>query len=151
MNSNRRGDQWRKQQGKIAAFKRQRHQEIRPAIVERTNRGWNRVNRAALLSDFQAGRVTERPKISVTTEYVAPVIPSGRWVTLTGGCSMQGVITSSSEDVANPQRQLSRSGNVRWESAVISRWRWTAKRSIEDALVACDVAQALSALTMVQK
>ncbi|MFL6352167.1 MAG: S1C family serine protease [Bryobacteraceae bacterium] len=91
---------------------------ISTAIVGRTNLGIGfavPINRAkALLSDFQAGRVTERPKIGVTTEYVAGDLAETLGLPRRGGLLVQEVVRGSSEDVAGLRgaRQIVAIGNV---------------------------------------
>jgi S1-C subfamily serine protease len=91
---------------------------ISTAIVGRTNLGIGfavPINRAkALLSDFRAGRVTERPKIGVTTEYVAGDLAETLGLPRRGGLLVQGVVRGSSEDVAGIRgaRQIVAIGNV---------------------------------------
>ncbi len=91
---------------------------INTAILGRTNIGIGfalPVNRAkALLSDYQAGRVTERPKIGVTTEYVAGDLAAALGLPRRGGLLVQGVVHGSSEDLAGVRgaRQVVDIGNV---------------------------------------
>lgn len=91
---------------------------ISTAIVGRTNLGIGfavPINRAkALLIDFRAGRVTERPKIGVTTEYVAGDLAEALGLPRPGGLLVQGVVRGSSEDVAGIRgaRQIVAIGNV---------------------------------------
>lgn len=91
---------------------------ISTAIVGRTNLGIGfalPINRAkALLSDFQAGRVTERPKIGITTEYVAGDLAETLGLPRRGGLLVQGVVRGSSEDVAGVRgaREIVAIGNV---------------------------------------
>lgn len=91
---------------------------ISTAIVGRTNLGIGfalPINRAkALLSDFQAGRVTERPKIGITTEYVAGDLAEALGLPRRGGLLVQGVVRGSSEDVAGVRgaREIVAIGNV---------------------------------------
>src|SRR5437764_6542852 len=91
---------------------------INTAIVGRTNLGIGfalPINRAkALLSDYQAGRVTERPKIGVTTEYVAGDLAEARGLPRRGGLLVQGVVRGSSEDRAGVRgaREVVDIGNV---------------------------------------
>lgn len=77
---------------------------INTAILGRTNIGIGfamPINRAkALLSDFQAGRVTERPKPGVTTEYVAGDLAQALGLPSRGGLLVQTVARGSSEDLA---------------------------------------------------
>ena len=59
------------------------------------------INRArALLTDFQAGRVTERPKIGVSTEYVAGDLAEALQLPRRGGLLVQEVVHGSSEEAA---------------------------------------------------
>jgi S1-C subfamily serine protease len=59
------------------------------------------INRAkALLSDYQAGRVTERPKVGITTEFVAGDLAEALELPRRGGLLVQNVIPGSSEDAA---------------------------------------------------
>ena len=91
---------------------------INTAILGRTNIGIGfamPINRAkALLSDFQAGRVTERPKAGVTTEYVAGDLAEALELPRQGGLLVQGVVRGSSEDMAGVRgaRQVVAIGNV---------------------------------------
>jgi S1-C subfamily serine protease len=77
---------------------------INTAIVGQTNLGIGfalPVNRAkALLSDFQAGRVTERPRVGVTTEYVAGDLAEALGLPSRGGLLVQRVVPGSSEMLA---------------------------------------------------
>jgi S1-C subfamily serine protease len=91
---------------------------INSAIVGRTNLGIGfalPINRAkALLSDYQAGRVTERPRIGVTTEYVAGDLAEALGLPRRGGLLVQGVVRGSSEDRAGVRgaREVVDIGNV---------------------------------------
>lgn len=91
---------------------------INTAIVGRTNLGIGfalPINRAkALLSDYQAGRVTERPKIGVTAEYVAGDLAEALGLPRRGGLLVQGVVRGSSEDRAGVRgaREVVDIGNV---------------------------------------
>ncbi|HEY7212654.1 MAG TPA: trypsin-like peptidase domain-containing protein [Bryobacteraceae bacterium] len=91
---------------------------INTAILGRTNIGIGfamPINRAkALLSDFQAGRITERPKAGVTTEFVAGDLAEALELPRQGGLLVQGVIRGSSEDMAGVRgaRQVVDIGNV---------------------------------------
>jgi S1-C subfamily serine protease len=91
---------------------------INTAILGRTNIGIGfalPINRAkALLADFQAGRVTERPKIGITTEYVAGDLAEALRLPRRGGLLVQGVARGSSEDMAGVRgaRQIVDIGNV---------------------------------------
>jgi S1-C subfamily serine protease len=77
---------------------------INTAILGQTNMGIGfalPINRAkALLADYQAGRVTERPKIGVTTEYVAGDLAEALGLPRRGGLLVQSVVRGSSEDAA---------------------------------------------------
>lgn len=77
---------------------------INTAILGQTNMGIGfalPINRAkALLSDFQAGRVTERPKVGITTEYVAGDLAEALELPRKGGLLVQNVISGSSEEAA---------------------------------------------------
>jgi S1-C subfamily serine protease len=77
---------------------------INTAILGRTNIGIGfalPINRAkALLTDYQAGRITERPKIGVTTEYVAGDLADALGLPRKGGLLVQGVVRGSSEYLA---------------------------------------------------
>jgi S1-C subfamily serine protease len=91
---------------------------INTAIVGRTNVGIGfalPINRAkALLSDYQAGRVTERPRIGITTEYVAGDLAEALGLPRRGGLLVQGVVRGSSEDRAGVRaaREVVDIGNV---------------------------------------
>ncbi len=91
---------------------------INTAILGRTNIGIGfamPINRAkALLSDYQAGRVTERPKPGVTTEYVAGDLALALGLPVRGGLLVQAVARGSSEDLAGVRgaRQEVDIGNV---------------------------------------
>ncbi len=77
---------------------------INTAILGQTNMGIGfalPINRAkALLSDYQAGRVTERPKVGITTELVAGDLAEALELPRKGGLLVQNVIPGSSEDAA---------------------------------------------------
>lgn len=77
---------------------------INTAILGSTNIGIGfalPINRAkALLSDYQAGRVTERPKVGITTEYVAGDLAQALDLPRKGGLLVQNVISGSSEEAA---------------------------------------------------
>ncbi len=77
---------------------------INTAILGPTNMGIGfalPINRAkALLSDYQAGRVTERPKVGITTEFVAGDLAEALELPRKGGLLVQNVITGSSEEAA---------------------------------------------------
>lgn len=91
---------------------------INTAILGRTNIGIGfamPINRAkALLSDYQAGRVTERPKAGVTTEYVAGDLAQALGLPTRGGLLVQAVARGSSEDLAGVRgaREVVDIGNV---------------------------------------
>jgi S1-C subfamily serine protease len=91
---------------------------INTAILGQTNIGIgfaSPINRAkALLKDYQAGRVTERPKVGVTTEYVAGDLAQALGLPAQGGLLVQGVVRGSSEDAAGVRgaRQIVDIGNV---------------------------------------
>jgi S1-C subfamily serine protease len=88
------------------------------AILGRTNIGIGfalPINRAkALLSDYQAGRITERPKIGVTAEYVAGDLAEALGLPRRGGLLVQAVTRGSSEYVAGVRgaNQIVDIGNV---------------------------------------
>jgi S1-C subfamily serine protease len=91
---------------------------INTAILGRTNMGIGfalPINRAkALLTDYQAGRITERPKIGVTTEYVAGDLADALGLPRKGGLLVQGVVHGSSEYLAGVRgaREVVDIGNV---------------------------------------
>jgi S1-C subfamily serine protease len=91
---------------------------INTAILGQTNIGIGfalPVNRAkALLADYQAGRVTERPKIGVTTEYVAGDLAETLGLPRRGGLLVQTVVRGSSEEAAGVRgaREVVAIGNV---------------------------------------
>ncbi len=91
---------------------------INTAILGQTNMGIGfalPIDRAkALLADYQAGRVTERPKIGVTTEYVAGDLAEALGLPRRGGLLVQNVVRGSSEDEAGVRgaRQVVAIGNV---------------------------------------
>ncbi len=91
---------------------------INTAILGQTNIGIGfalPINRAkALLSDYQAGRVTERPRVGVSTEYVAGDLARALGLPESGGLLVQEVIRGSSEDLAGVRgaRQVVDIGNV---------------------------------------
>jgi S1-C subfamily serine protease len=91
---------------------------INTAILGRTNIGIGfamPINRAkALLSDFHAGRVTERPKPGVLTEFVAGDLAEALSLPRSGGLLVQNVVRGSSEDLAGVRgaRQVVDIGNV---------------------------------------
>jgi S1-C subfamily serine protease len=91
---------------------------INTAILGQTNMGIGfalPINRAkALLSDYQAGRVTERPKVGITTEWVAGDLADALELPRRGGLLVQNVIGGSSEEAAGIRgaRQIVAIGNV---------------------------------------
>ncbi len=91
---------------------------INTAILGRTNIGIgfaSPINRAkALLVDYRAGRVTERPKIGITTEYVAGDLAEALNLPRRGGLLVQGIVRGSSEYVAGIRgaREVVDIGNV---------------------------------------
>ncbi len=91
---------------------------INTAIVGRTNLGIGfalPINRAkAMLNDYRAGRVTERPRIGVTTEYVAGDLAESLGLPRRGGLLVQSVVPGSSEDLAGVRgaREIMDIGNV---------------------------------------
>ncbi len=91
---------------------------INTAILGRTNIGIGfalPINRAkALLTDYQAGRITERPKIGVTTEFVAGDLAEALGLPRRGGLLVQGVVRGSSEYLAGVRgaREVVDIGNV---------------------------------------
>ncbi len=91
---------------------------INTAILGQTNMGIGfalPINRAkALLSDYQAGRVTERPKVGITTEWVAGDLAEALELPRRGGLLVQNVIGGSSEEAAGIRgaRQIVAIGNV---------------------------------------
>ena len=91
---------------------------INTAILGQTNIGIGfalPINRAkALLIDYQAGRVTERPKIGVSTEYVAGDLAEALQLPRRGGLLVQEVSRGSSEEAAGIRgaREVVDIGNV---------------------------------------
>ena len=91
---------------------------INTAILGQTNIGIGfalPINRAkALLSDYQAGRVTERPRVGVVTELVAGDLAAALGLPSRGGLLVQQVVRGSSEDAAGIRgaRQVVDIGNV---------------------------------------
>ena len=77
---------------------------INTAILGQTNIGIGfalPINRAKiLLSDYQAGRISERPKIGVYTEYIAGDLADALHLPRNGGLLVQRVVPGSSEDAA---------------------------------------------------
>ncbi|MDQ2774971.1 MAG: trypsin-like peptidase domain-containing protein [Acidobacteriota bacterium] len=78
---------------------------INTAILGETNLGIGfalPINRAkALLTDYQAGRITERPRVGVTTEYVAGDLAQALELPRRGGLLVQAVAPGSSEAAAS--------------------------------------------------
>jgi S1-C subfamily serine protease len=59
------------------------------------------INRAkVLLSDYQAGRTTERPRVGITTEYVAGDLAEALELPRRGGLLVQQIASGSSEEAA---------------------------------------------------
>jgi S1-C subfamily serine protease len=91
---------------------------INTAILGRTNIGIGfalPINRAkALLDDYKAGRVTERPKVGITTEYVAGDLAEALALPRRGGLLVQNLFHGTSEEAAGlrPATQLVDIGNV---------------------------------------
>jgi S1-C subfamily serine protease len=91
---------------------------INTAILGRTNMGIGfamPINRAkALLEDYKAGRVTERPKVGVTTEYVAGDLAEALNLPRRGGLLVQQLYRGTSEEAAgiHPASQVVAIGNV---------------------------------------
>lgn len=91
---------------------------INTAILGQTNIGIGfalPISRAkALLTDYQAGRITERPRIGITAEYVAGDLAEALGLPGRGGLLVQGVARGSSEDVAGLRgaREIVDIGNV---------------------------------------
>jgi S1-C subfamily serine protease len=91
---------------------------INTAILGRTNMGIGfalPINRAkALLSDYQAGRITERPKVGITTEYVAGDLAEALRLPRRGGLLVQEIASGSSEEAAgvHAATQVVAIGNV---------------------------------------
>lgn len=91
---------------------------INTAILGQTNMGIGfalPINRAkALLVDFQAGRTTERPKVGVSTEYVAGDLAEALQLPRRGGLLVQEVVHGSSEEAAGIRgaREVVDVGNV---------------------------------------
>jgi S1-C subfamily serine protease len=77
---------------------------INTAILGRQNIGIGfalPINRAkALLDDYKAGRVTERPKVGITTEYVAGDLAEALGLPRRGGLLVQEVYRGTSEEAA---------------------------------------------------
>lgn len=91
---------------------------INTAILGQTNLGIGfalPINRAkALLADYQAGRVTERPKLGITTEYVAGDLAEALGLPRRGGLLVQNVGRGTSEEAAGVRgaREIVDVGNV---------------------------------------
>jgi S1-C subfamily serine protease len=91
---------------------------INTAILGRTNMGIGfalPINRAkALLDDYKAGRITERPKVGVTTEYVAGDLAEALRLPRRGGLLVQQLFRGTSEETAGirPATQVVDIGNV---------------------------------------
>jgi len=91
---------------------------INTAILGRTNIGIGfalPINRAkALLDDYRAGRVTERPKVGITTEYVAGDLAAALGLPRRGGLLVQQLYRATSEEAAglHPANQIVAIGNV---------------------------------------
>ncbi len=91
---------------------------INTAILGQTNMGIGfalPINRAkALLSDYQAGRVTERPKAGVTAELVAGDLAEALGLPRRGGLLVQRIVRGSSEEMAGLRgaREIVDIGNV---------------------------------------
>ena len=91
---------------------------INTAILGQTNIGIGfalPINRAKdLLTDYGAGRVTERPKVGITTEYVAGDLAEALSLPRRGGLLVQTVMRGSSEDAAGVRgaREVVAIGNV---------------------------------------
>ena len=91
---------------------------INTAILGQTNLGIGfalPINRAkALLADYQAGRVTERPKIGITTEFVAGDLAEALELPRKGGLLVEDVGRGTSEEAAGLRgaRQIVDVGNV---------------------------------------
>jgi S1-C subfamily serine protease len=91
---------------------------INTAILGRTNIGIGfalPINRAkALLDDYKAGRVTERPKVGITTEYVAGDLAEALGLPRRGGLLVQQLFRGTSEEAAGirPANQIVAIGNV---------------------------------------
>jgi S1-C subfamily serine protease len=91
---------------------------INTAILGRTNMGIGfalPINRAkALLDDYRAGRITERPKVGLSSEYVAGDLAEALGLPRRGGLLIQQLFRGSSEEAAGlrPANQLVAIGNV---------------------------------------
>jgi S1-C subfamily serine protease len=77
---------------------------INTAILGKTNMGIGfalPINRAkVLLDDYRAGRVTERPRVGITTEYVAGDLAEALRLPRRGGLLVQEVMNGTSEAAA---------------------------------------------------
>jgi S1-C subfamily serine protease len=77
---------------------------INTAILGKTNIGIGfalPINRAkVLLDDYRAGRVTERPRVGITTEYVAGDLAEALRLPRRGGLLVQEIMNGSSEAAA---------------------------------------------------
>jgi S1-C subfamily serine protease len=91
---------------------------INTAILGQTNMGIGfalPINRAkTLLADYRAGRVTERPKVGIRTEYVAGDLAEALGLPRSGGLLVQQVAGGSSEEAAGVRgaTQIVAIGNV---------------------------------------
>ncbi len=91
---------------------------INTAILGKTNLGIGfalPINRAkALLSDYQAGRITERPKLGVTSTFVAGDLAEALGLPTRGGLLVESVVRGSSANVAGIRgaRQVVLVGNA---------------------------------------
>ena len=91
---------------------------INTAILGQTNIGIGfalPINRAkALLDDYKAGRITERPKVGISTEYVAGDLAEALGLPRRGGLLVQNLYRGTSEEAAGirPASQLVAIGNV---------------------------------------
>jgi len=91
---------------------------INTAILGRQNIGIGfalPINRAkALLDDYKAGRVTERPKVGITSDYVAGDLAEALGLPRRGGLLVQDVYRGTSEEAAGirPANQQVVIGNV---------------------------------------
>jgi S1-C subfamily serine protease len=91
---------------------------INTAILGRTNIGIGfalPINRAkVLLSDYHSGRTTERPKVGITTEYVAGDLAEALELPRRGGLLVQQIASGSSEEAAGLRgaNQVVAIGNV---------------------------------------
>lgn len=91
---------------------------INTAILGQTNIGIGfalPINRAkVLVTDYQSGRVTERPKIGVYTEYVMGDLAEALGLPRRGGLLIQRLVQGSSEEAAGLRgaRQVVAIGNV---------------------------------------